>query len=72
MYGLEGGPMSRLVLECRPNEKFELFDKVSGLTTYIKVVFRESGNLGIIFEAPKEVRIGRVKQGNANGNGKPG
>jgi len=54
--------MGKLVLECKPNETFVLYDELSGLTTCIKVTFRENGNLAVTFEAPKEVNIRREKK----------
>ena len=53
---------NRLVLESKPEERFMLFDSISGLCTTIKVFYRNNGNLAIAFEAPKEVRISREQQ----------
>lgn len=61
---------NRLVLEAKPDERFMLFDSISGLSTTIKVFFRGNGNLAIAFEAPKQVRISRERQRSADGNGK--
>ncbi len=64
---------SRLVLEAKPDERFLLFDEVSGLSTTIKVFFRNNGNLAVAFEAPSQVRISREQQRSvSNGNGKTG
>ncbi len=52
----------RLVLEAKPDERFVLFDVVSGLSTKIKLFYRENGNLAIAFEAPRQVRISREQQ----------
>lgn len=53
---------SRLILEAKPDERFILFDEVSGLSTRIKVFFRNNGNLAIAFEAPSAIRISREQQ----------
>lgn len=53
---------NRLVLEAKPDERFVLYDVVSGLTTNIKLFYRENGNLAIAFEAPKQVRISRERR----------
>jgi sRNA-binding carbon storage regulator CsrA len=64
------GRNSRLILEAKPNERFILFDSISGLSTKIKVFYRENGNLALAFEAPSEIRISREEQWSVNGNGK--
>ena len=53
---------SRLILEAKLDERFMLFDSISGIRTTIKVFYRNNGNLAIAFEAPKEVRISREQQ----------
>ena len=53
---------NRLVLEAKLDERFMLFDCVSGIYTRIKVFYRNNGNLAIAFEAPKEVVISREQQ----------
>ena len=53
---------NRLILEAKPDERFMLFDSVSGFHTTIKVFYRNNGNLAIAFEAPKAVRISREQQ----------
>ena len=53
---------NRLVLEAKLDERFMLFDCVSGIYTRIKVFYRNNGNLAIAFEAPNRVRIQREKQ----------
>ncbi len=59
-----GGKMrkNRLVLQARPDEKFILFDEISGLTTVVKPFYRDNGNLMMTFEAPSTVRISRERQ----------
>lgn len=60
-----------LKLEAKPDERFLLYDSVSGLSTIIKPYYRNNGNLALAFEAPSEVRISRVKQRSMrSGNGK--
>lgn len=54
--------LSRLVLEAKPDERFILFDTVSGLTTKLKVFYRNNGNMALAFEAPAKVRISREQQ----------
>ena len=52
----------RLILEAKADERFILYDSISGLTTIIKPFFRNNDNLAIAFEAPSQVRISREKQ----------
>lgn len=56
------GRQNRLILESKPNERFVLFDEASGLTTTLKIFYRDNGNLAVAFEAPGQVRISREKQ----------
>jgi sRNA-binding carbon storage regulator CsrA len=55
----------KLVLATKANEKFVLFDMVSGISTTLKVFYRNNGNLAIAFTAPKQVRISREQQWSA-------
>jgi len=60
----------RLVLGAKPDERFELYDSVSGTKVIVKPFYRAGGgDLALMFEAPETIRISRQERRSA-GNGK--